>query len=401
MIQYSELLKKLVIDKIKNEIIHGNNLEVLKLLPDNFINMCITSPPYYGLRKYETENVVWGGNPECNHEWEYYTTKGISGGKNSKKVQIKGKENYQIVKPSTNAFCKNCSAWFGELGQEPSVELYVSNLANIFDQVKRVLTPDGSFYLNISDSIMNSSKPKHNNIGTKSMMGVPERLMIELINRGWILRNKIIWDKNAVPESMKDRFTRTWEYLYFFTKNENYYFEQQLEEATYKDNRLSGMERNAENYRKKVYRNLTTKEKLVTKNVASSSFVGHSGGYDEDGKYMGTPGFRNVRDIWKIPTQPFIAKKYGFTDIDHFAVFPEKLVRIPIKASVPESGIILDPFMGSGTTMIECIRQKKNYIGIELNKDFIKMAEARRLEFQDSEEIAITKMSNNLSKLLS
>lgn len=474
MIKYEELLsinKSIIIPKILNSIIQGNNLDILKLLPDNFVDMCITSPPYYELRNYETQGVVWDGIANCDHVWEYYKTKGISGGTNTEKLKTKGKENFQIVLPTENGFCKKCNAWKGELGQEPTIELFIKHLADIFDEVKRILKPTGSFYLNISDSYMGSNKQQQKNIKDKSLMGIPERIMLELIDRGWILRNKIIWEKpNPVPESMLDRFTRSWEYLFFFTKNEKYYFEQQLEKALYIDNRPSGMERHAEEYRKKVYRELTQKEKNITKNVAASGFVGHSGNYDKDGNYRGTPGLRNVRDVWEIKTQPFIANRYGDFETDHFASFPEELIRKPILASVPKeicsncgnyrlkiyekigessyenmkgqdtskfrseqgikqnmraekecyerpvierfeecgcdnpsytkSGIVIDPFNGTGTTCIEAIRQEVNYIGLELNEKYAEISEARISTFKKSEEMSKLNMKNNLRKFL-
>jgi len=477
MIDYKELLQTdsaLILSKILNNVIHGNNLEVLKLFPSDFADTCITSPPYYGLRNYETKNVIWditNCDTKCEHNWEYYKTRGISGGTNTDKLKTKGQDNYQIVNPTENAFCTKCGAWWGELGQEPTVELFVKHLADIFDEVKRVLKPTGSFFLNISDSYMGGGKPKQKNIRNKSLMGVPEKIMIELINRGWILRNKVIWQKpNPVPESMVDRFTRSWEYIYFFTKNEDYYFEQQLEKALYEDNRPSGMERNGEQYRRKVNRTLTQKEKTITKNVAASSFVGHSGGFDENGNFMGIPGLRNVRDIWNIKTQPFVSARYGDFDSDHFASYPEELVKVPISSTTPkqicsncgnyrlkgytkigessyenmigvdtskfrseqgikqnmradrecyerpvietytecgcdnptytESGIVIDPFHGTGTTSIEALRQGVNYIGIELNKQYVDISEARIDTFKKTEEMIKKRMSNSLGKFL-
>ena len=172
MIIYNKLLntdKSLIKAKILNNILQGNSLEVLKLLPSEFVDMVITSPPYYGLRNYETKNVVWELDiTNCDHKWNYYKTKGISGGTKTEKLKTKGQENYQIVKPSENAFCEKCGAWYGELGQEPTVELFIKHLADIFDEVKRVLKPTGSFYLNISDSFMGSNKPSQENIKNKS-----------------------------------------------------------------------------------------------------------------------------------------------------------------------------------------------------------------------------------------
>lgn len=409
MIKISELIDvdgNLILEKILNNIVNGNVYEVLKLIPDNSIDMCVTSPPYYGLRDYGTTPVILGGNSDCEHEWVSGIKKGITGGKNSDKVKIKGKENYQIVNDREFFICEKCQAYKGELGSEPNKEMFIDHLNLIFDELYRVLKDDGSFYLNIADTYNKN----------RSMMGIPERIMLKMLDSKWVLKNKIIWEKNPVPESMKNRFTRTYEHLFFFTKKQDYYFEQQLEDSVTMDNK------------------------------------------------------RNMRDIWKISIQPFIATKYGDFDVDHFASFPRKLVSIPILASCPnsicencgnprlkyyekigessysnmkgvdtssykseqgikqslradrecferdyiekykecgcktpkysKSGIVLDIFMGTGTTAVESLSQNKNFIGIELNPKFAEIAEARIESFKKSEEYNLIKSKKSISKFI-
>ena len=200
----------------KNKIYLGNALDVLKQFPSKSINQCITSPPYYGLREYDAIT-VWDNVNGCDHNWNLLSGK-----------------------------CKKCAAWKGELGQEPLPHLFINHLIQIFNQVKRVLINDGSCWVVISDSYGGTGDkngwkdPKFKNgrngqdrsitrsMYPKSLLMIPEQFAIVMIKNGWILRNKIIWHKkNGMPSPTKDRFTVNWEYVYFFTKKQDYYFKTQ------------------------------------------------------------------------------------------------------------------------------------------------------------------------------
>lgn len=237
----------LEINNIINTIIQGNVLDRLKHIPSESINMVITSPPYWGLRNYNTDPQIWDGCNNCEHDWNPLIKKGITSGTKSEKVNIKGQENFQIVQDSLQQFCSKCGAWKGELGAEPTFELYIKHLCDIFDEVKRVLTNDGTCWVNLGDSYAGSNQgagtktptkkqasvkgtnymttENHKSllskcsIKAKSLIGIPDRFKIAMIDRGWICRNEIIWHKpNAMPESVKDRFTDDFEKLFFFTK---------------------------------------------------------------------------------------------------------------------------------------------------------------------------------------
>ncbi|GAH40955.1 unnamed protein product, partial [marine sediment metagenome] len=227
-------------------IYQGHALKVLKTFASESIQMCLCSPPYWGLRNYSGgSEIVWGGNGNCEHEWNitsrYWDNRHASviasgevdalGSKKDKRGHIE------------DNFCLKCGAWRGQLGLEPTPELYVEHLILIFREVKRVLRKDGSFYLNIGDTYASgtrkSNKPQTiahgneqdlpleyspsrdmKNYQSKCMVCIPERVMFAMIEDDWILHNKIIWHKpNAMPSSVKDRFTTSWEYLYFFGKN--------------------------------------------------------------------------------------------------------------------------------------------------------------------------------------
>ena len=301
-----------------SKIINGDALSELKKLPDKSVNMCMTSPPYWALRDYGVD---------------------------------------------------------GQLGLESTFDEYISNLCDIFDGVKRVLRDDGTCWVNIGDtywgsgagtqyepktenakevytipynSHKNTQRNKDSNYQSKCLCMIPQRFAIEMVNRGWILRNTIIWHKpNAMPSSVKDRFTVDFEYLFFFSKKKTYYFETQRE--PHKDISLKRI--------KKPWNGNLTK--------------GHSLSSLKDGDMskMCHPDGRNKRTVWSITTKSFKGA--------HFAVYPPELIETPIKAGCPEGGVVLDPFTGAGTTGLVALKQKKKFIGIELNQDYIKIAEER------------------------
>jgi site-specific DNA-methyltransferase (adenine-specific) len=309
-------------DDYINKIICGKNLEVLPELPAESVNCVVTSPPYWGLRDYEVK---------------------------------------------------------GQLGLEKTFEEYITDLCDIFDEVKRVLRKDGTCWVNLGDSYASSGgagrhfgyqDPKYKNgrcgnyvepsafkqsVLPKSLCLVPQRFAIEMANQGWILRNTLIWHKpNCMPSSAKDRFTVDFEYIYFFTKSKKYWFEQQFEEHLTKENRPDGVVRNRTfNYKGKY--------------SAKGGFKG--GCSDKNTLTLYNPQGRNKRAVWNIPTQPFSEA--------HFAVYPEKLIEPMIKAGCPKGGIVLDPFMGAGTTAIVAKKQGKRYIGIEIKQEYIDMANKR------------------------
>ena len=364
------------INNILNTIIQGNTLEVLKNIPDNSINMVITSPPYWGLRCYNTNPQVWDGDENCKHEWNTEIirkrTNGDVHGKNS--LIAKCRPNDIVNRPDIiSNTCIKCGAWKGELGSEPTYEMYINHLIQIFDEVHRVLKDNGTCWVNLGDSYAGSNQGagvntpsgkqatnrgtnymnskthksllKNCGIKAKSLIGIPDRFKIAMIDNGWICRNDIIWHKpNAMPESVKDRFTDDYERLFFFTKNRKYYFEQQLE------------------YQSKPQKPVNKNQQNCNNGYTTDRF---SAGYRD---YY-SQGGRNKRSVWSINTKPFKEA--------HFAIFPEELIETPIKAGCPENGIVLDIFMGSGTTAIKALELNRNYIGIELNPEYIEIAENR------------------------
>jgi len=342
-----------------NKIICDDTKTELSKLPTESINCCVTSPPYWGLRDYGIEPVIWDGDKNCKHEWgnKAITLKHKSGETNP------GKESWFKDRGASddkgNCFCLKCSAWRGSLGLEPTFELYIKHLCDIFNEIKRVLRKDGTCWVNLGDTY-NSHSAKSKNVGgfegkqmrnnkayseSKIVMKclIPQRFAIEMVNRGWILRNTIIWHKpNCMPSSAKDRFTVDFEYVYFFVKSKKYWFEQQFEEF------LSPPEQ-------------IKRQKRLDNPSKYSPWIG-------GGSHSGGVGFskqgRNKRAVWTIPTKPFPEA--------HFAVYPEKLIEPMIEAGCPKGGVVLDPFMGAGTTAVG-----RKYLGIEIKQEYIGMANKR------------------------
>ncbi len=244
---------------------------LLQKLPENLFRCCITSPPYWGLRDY-----------------------GID----------------------------------GQIGAEEEPAAYVRRLVEVFEGVRRVLTDDGTLWLNIGDSYTSGNRayrapdrknpvramtyraPTPEGLKPKDLIGIPWRLAMALQEAGWFLRSDIIWEKpNCMPESVKDRPTRAHEYLFLLTKSVKYY-----------------------------YNHINIQE----------------------------PSGRNRRTVWSIPTEPFPGA--------HFATFPPKLVEPCVLAGSKPGDWVLDPFFGSGTVGVVCEEQRRNYVGIELNPEYVEIA---------------------------
>lgn len=355
-----------------NHIYQGDSLEVLKTFPDGCIDMVMTSPPYWALRDYGTAN--WeGGDENCDHVEIIANIRDCSGGFSGRDKGTRG--NQPSAKTSKKQYidqCKKCGAKRidKQLGLEPTFDEYINKLCDIFDEVKRVLKKEGTIYVNLGDTYSSGNRgeeradpmnkkarvdkfnlPNRNGCGVadKCLVQIPSRFAIEMTNRGWILRNTIIWKKNnCMPSSAKDRFTVDFEYIFFFSKSKKYYFEQQLEPV-----KLVSLER--VNY---GLNQTECKEQAV--NVQNLKKM--------DERFV-NPLARNKRTTWTINPKPFSEA--------HFAIYPEELCITPIKASCPEKGIVLDPFFGAGTTGLVALKQNKKFIGIELNQEYIEIAEKR------------------------
>ena len=300
-----------------NKIYQGDCLKTLKTFPDESINCVMTSPPYWALRNYGTESEnIWGGKENCKHEWEEIKKSSRGGeGKNSIVGANRNSEANNRGKPTISNFCKKCNAWRGQLGLEPTYDMYISNLCDIFDQIKRVLRKDGTCFVNIGDTYGGGTGTE------KNLCNIPARFSIEMQNRGWILRNVILWRKeNAMPVSVKDRFTVDFEYVFFFVKNKNYWFEKQYEPHKLESIKRACRARTSGKLESGQYATSYKQEYLGYDNMMERLKNGEIRG-------VGAKG-RNMRTTWTINTKGFKGA--------HFAVFPEQLCQTPLKSGCPE-----------------------------------------------------------------
>lgn len=211
---------------LKITLIQGNVADVLKTLPDESVDCIITSPPYWGLRDYGKEaEVIWDGEPNCEHDF-LLERKKDSMDRDIGGMGSIGQPRVWEKRIREEGFCIKCGAWKGQLGLEPTPELYIKHMLQITGELKRVLKKTGTFWLNIGDTYCGSMGKGKYDFPSKCLAMIPERLALEMIEQGWILRNKIIWYKpNHLPSSAKDRFTNTWEYVFLFSKSKKYYFD--------------------------------------------------------------------------------------------------------------------------------------------------------------------------------
>lgn len=237
----------------------------------------------------------------------------------------------------------------GQIGNEENPIDYINNLISIFSECKRVLKDSGSLWLNLGDKY-----------DKKNLLGMPWRVALALQDDGWILRNDIIWHKpNAMPHSTKNRLTTDHEYIFFFTKKDsNYFYDQDAireEHVTFsEDSKMKGG-------RNHFGKNGGTPEK--GKNGGSSNL--HDGRWDQ----AFHPNGRNKRTVWNVPLSKFRGA--------HFAVFPEKLIEPCILAGSPKGGIVMDPFFGSGTTGYVANKLSRNFVGLEINPEYVEIARNR------------------------
>lgn len=307
-------------------ILIGDVKDKLKELPDKSVNCVVTSPPYWGLRDYGNE---------------------------------------------------------GQLGLEKTPQEYVERMVNVFREVRRVLSDDGTLWLNIGDtykpngkgamkagfneryfgkkfeSDKQSAEENHldrsafkADVKEKELVGIPWRLAFALSDDGWYLRQDIIWAKpNVMPESVRDRCTKSHEYLFLMTKSPKYYYDHIAIKEPVSEVSLK-------------------RAKSGWKTNRPSAKTSPDGiNVEKMGERFVNPTGRNKRDVWFIPTASFKGA--------HFAVMPERLVEPCVLAGCPEGGVVLDPFFGSGTVGVVAKRNNRNYIGIELNPDYAKIAQDR------------------------
>lgn len=370
----------------------GHVLDVLKGLPGGLVDCVVTSPPYWGLRNYNLPPLEWPamsyvpmaglaevevpGCAECEHEWGEEHVAKLRPQQDASGGTRPGTRGEQKWTASTSGdvprgqWCALCGGWRGCLGLESTPEMYVGHLVLIWRELWRVMKPEATCWLNLGDSYASDSKggggPSkkqasnagsryktvefHHGVKAKDLVGIPWRVAFALQADGWYLRSDIIWSKtNPMPESVKDRPTKSHEYMFLLAKQEGYYYD------------TSAMHEDGLTYVRKA--------SGFKSDVYLAAHVGSNSGFAN--KTTITNG-RNKRSVWTIPTHPYKGS--------HFATFPPKLIEPCIKAGCPEGGIVLDPFGGSGTTGEVALGLNRRVILIELSEVYCKELIMPRLE---------------------
>jgi DNA modification methylase len=435
-------------------LLEGDVREALRRLPDETIHCVVTSPPYWGLRDYGIPPVRWGGKASCPHQWEGVPPRrkrSPEDVRNPGSIQA-GHVGANITLPVTQN-CSRCGGWLGQLGLEPDPDLFVDHLASVFDEVRRVLRSDGSLWLNLGDTFHTDSPVRRSSgeafsskwdpsqtrsrggnrrsagkfgeLKPKDLTGIPWRVAFELRRRGWWLRSDCIWAKrNPMPEPVRDRPTRSHEYVFLLTKSRRYFYDAEAVREPLQESSMRRLRNHLPNatdnpaYRSKHPEGDFRRFPMLANTDPSSG--------------------RNLRSVWRIATQPYPGA--------HFATFPEALPEICIRAGTSERGacaecgtpwarkvraegggighdwhpvkslafgrgqgiaapgihdgtyrridlgfrkrcrcpterivpcLVLDPFTGSGTVLAVARRLGRRSVGIDLNPEYVVLARQR------------------------
>jgi DNA modification methylase len=345
MQKFKDILQK----KSSFTFITGDALEVLQAMPSNIIHCVITSPPYWRLREYDNNDNI------------------------------------------------------KEIGNESDYTQYVQKLTNIFNEVKRILTDEGSLWLNLGDKYYN-----------KELMGMPWRVALSLMDSGWILRNDIIWDQMKGTQSSKDRLRDVYEHIFHFVKRKKYYYEHDeirirpiRKPKVYNGELVSATGVSGKKYKQQIENStvLSEEEKTNARNALNEAIAEMGNGtivdfrmtirgeqrtYHSDNqnvsgraKELATKGYFLLKmganghiptDIWRIAPEDTWRKD------THYAVFPEELLLNPIRATCPIEGIVLDPFSGTGSTVYTAVELNRRGIGIDLSEHYNDIARKRMKE---------------------
>ena len=388
---------------------------MLKTRPDESVHCCISSPPYWGLRDYGTAK--WeGGDDRCPHNGMLESQ--LKPGASSQTPESQAHAT-RARQNGDRSVCRKCGAIRidNQLGLEKSPEEYVAKIVAGFREVRRVLRKDGTLWLNLGDSYAGSGHgylseikgKQKTNAGTlfmagrppadvpsglkpKDLVGIPWRVAFALQADGWWLRMDIIWAKpNPMPESVTDRPTKSHEYVFLMSKSAKYWYDADAikEVATGYDGRRDTMMKGSDKYQDGEYLaagnanslSVNGRERWKYKNLQE---YGQQPNTMHEKRLVGDEYLspvRNKRSVWTVATQPFKEA--------HFATFPEDLVKPCILAGCPEGGTVLDPFAGTCTVGLVCARLNRNFVGIDLNPEYLKMRQKQIDAVTAQERLAI------------
>jgi DNA modification methylase len=331
------------------------------------VQMCVTSPPYYGLRDYGT--ATWeGGNINCGHKNAEINPLKVGGFTGERLRKQNGSENKKYLKLKEQ--CPDCGAFKkdNQIGNEQTPQQFIDNLVEVFACVWDILADDGTLWVNLGDSYYNYRPGKGQALvkqsvantnqdlpqvcarrgnklegyKEKDLMGMPWRLAFALQDFGWYLRQDIIWHKpNPMPESVTDRCTKAHEYIFLLSKNQKYYYDYEAIKEPVSESTTSRLMQNIE---------LQQGSNRVPNKTNGNM------------KAVGNGENRNKRSVWTVNTSTFKGA--------HFATYPQELIEPCILAGSKVGDIVLDPFFGSGTTGQVSQNLGRKWIGCELNKEY-------------------------------
>jgi len=356
---------------MKDTILFGNCQDTLKEFAPNSARTCVTSPPYYGLRDYGTATWI-GGDPNCNHrrDSKVKPENCNTGHKNHDEMYGVGDAIYKTVCPKCGAIRQD-----SQIGLEETPEEYIESLVNVFRNVRDVLTDDGTLWVNLGDSYYNyrpgkgQSYPKQSvsktkqdlpdecnkrgnkldGLKEKDLIGIPWLFAFAMRNDGWYLRQDIIWHKpNPMPESVRDRCTKSHEYIFLFSKNRKYHYDNEAIKEPAKD--------------------------WGTRDRTNGKYHNEGTGLQPHSGLTKSYPTKNKRSVWSVTVKPYKEA--------HFATYPPDLIEPCILAGSEEGDTVIDPFMGAGTTAAVAKSLNRHYIGCELNEDYGNLIQKRIQDYK-------------------
>ncbi len=389
--------------------------DAMRQLPDGSVQCCVTSPPYWGLRKYDVPETVWDagpawpGGPPCEHWFAPEVLRGGSKGGQGRGGQLADRAAAQGTRErssdSIGSFCRICGAWRGQLGLEPTPDLYVQHLVSIFREVRRVLRDDGTLWLNIGDcyhsgdrggyrldshrwekSPMQAARKDSGGSGIvgspnrmpvdglkdKDLVGTPWLLAFALRADGWFLRAEIIWHKTApMPESVRDRPTRAHEQIFLLSKSGAYFYNGQEAKEPPSGTahpRGGGLNPKATDTKQD---HMGRRHAGFNKRWRCKQNASFAAACTE------TVPERNWRSVWSIGPEP--------NNAQHYAPFPREVARRCVVAGSRAGDVVLDPFAGTGTTVRVADGLGRRAIGFDLGEKYVDQANERSGEVRPSE----------------
>ena len=362
---------------MKDTILFGDCKETLSEFLPQSARTCVTSPPYYGLRDYGTATWI-GGDPNCNHrrDSKVKAENCNTGHKNHDEMAGVGDAIYKTVCPKCGAIRQD-----SQIGLEETPDEYIESLVSVFREVRNILTDDGTLWVNLGDSYYNyrpgkgQSYPKQSvsktkqdlpdecnkrgnkldGLKEKDLIGIPWLFAFAMRNDGWYLRQDIIWHKpNPMPESVRDRCTKSHEYIFLFSKNKKYFYDNEAIKEPAKD--------------------------WGTRDRTNGKYHNEGTGLQPHSGLTKSYPTKNKRSVWSVTVKPYKEA--------HFATYPPDLIEPCILAGSEEGDTVLDPFMGAGTTAAVAKSLNRHYIGCELNEDYGNLIQKRIQDYQPVKKVA-------------